>query len=81
MGYFDMNWDIAITFTIKVSYNFATFTHVLIFINYKFSLNFNKKLNRIYNKAQKKLCLLPFVNLSKLISFILKKINITLFFI
>ena len=40
MGYFEMNWDIAIAFKVKVSYNFAIFTHVLTFINYKFSLNF-----------------------------------------
>ncbi len=40
MGYFEMNYDIAIAFVNKVSYNFAIFTHVIIFINYKYSLNF-----------------------------------------
>ncbi len=40
MGYFEMNWDITIAFKVKISYNFAMFTHVLTFTNYKFSLNF-----------------------------------------
>ncbi len=40
MGYFEMNWDIAIAFRVKVSYNFTIFTHVFTFTNYKFSPNF-----------------------------------------
>ncbi len=40
MGYFEMNWDITIAFKVNISYNFAMFTHVLTFTNYKFSLNF-----------------------------------------
>ncbi len=40
MGYFELNWDTAIAFRVKVSYNFAIFTHVLTFTNYKFNPNF-----------------------------------------
>jgi hypothetical protein len=40
MGYFEMNSNMAITFRVKVSYNFAISIHILTFTNYKFNLNF-----------------------------------------
>jgi len=61
MGYIEMNLNMGITFRAKYSYNFALPTHVLIFTNYKF--------NKICNKTQKKICLLPFGNISKMNSF------------
>jgi hypothetical protein len=33
MGYFEMNLNMAIAFKVRVSYNFAISTHVLIFTN------------------------------------------------
>ncbi len=33
IGYFEMNLNMAIAFTVKVSYNFAISTHVLTFTN------------------------------------------------
>ncbi len=38
MGYFEMN--LAITFRVRVSYNFTISTHVLTFTNWKFGFNF-----------------------------------------
>jgi len=33
MGYFEMNLNMAIAFRVRVSYNFAISTHILIFTN------------------------------------------------
>jgi hypothetical protein len=40
MGYIEMNLKMGITIRARYSYNFALPTHILIFTNYKFGLNF-----------------------------------------
>jgi hypothetical protein len=65
MGYIKTNLNMGIVFRVSYSYNFAP-THILIFTNYKFDHSF---LNKIWNKTQKKVCLLSFSNISKLSSF------------
>jgi hypothetical protein len=40
IGYFEMTLHVGIAFRARYSYNFAIPTHVLIFTNYKFGLNF-----------------------------------------
>jgi hypothetical protein len=40
MGYIGTNLNIGIAFSVKHSYNFVIPTHVFIFTNYKFGLNF-----------------------------------------
>ncbi len=42
IGYFVATLHVGIAFKVKVSYNFAIFTHILTLTNYKFSLNFIK---------------------------------------